>query len=327
MKILNEDALFNSGNTRYFRELASWMLNGKSYEEALKELGKSYDEKTARNVQVDFHNLISSSTFEADPAAIDKLTVLVCASDGPDTKKNPALGYLASLPTMIWRNKLSQIKKLCNEIRSGNVQAIDASGAVFPHLYNYSLYDRTDNEFLYAYRAFDTLLTDKYKTYFDTKVINGKRAVLINLGEDKARLYFDDAARLEGDNFNDRTNYTGLDQSTQGYYELSCRFFYTNMQQDTTGKDTIIPSTRGDRNIYEYMEIWTNSVEESDMGDEDQPQQKQTKRNQQRNQQRQQSNQREESRQVVNRIKDIIGSSKLNANSRQELMNLLNQLL
>lgn len=323
MKLLKEDALFNSGNTRYFRELASWMINGKTYEEALKELANTYDKKIAKNVEIDFHNLISSSTFEADPSSIDKLTVLVCAAEGPDTKKNPALGYLASLSTQIWSNKLPQIKQLCTEIRSENIQGVDSKGAVFPYLYNYSLYNRSSEDFLYAYKAFDTLLTNKFKTYFNTKVINGKRGVLLNLSDKDADLYFDNQARLDDSEYKDNINYTGLDQSRQGYYELSCRFFYKNKQLDLTGQDEIIPSRTGERNIYQYMEIWNNSVEESDMGDDDESNDGKSQKTRQQNT----SNRRNQANQVVNRIKDIIGSSKLNSNSRQEIMNLLNQLL
>ena len=325
MKILKEDALFNSNQTQYFRFLYDNMSQGVSYNDSLDMLENKYGKSVLGSVKTSIHNLINSPAISAEPDAIDMRLLLKYASKGPDTTSNPALNYLVSLPSTIWKNSLKYIESLCSEIDSGSISASDSSGVVFSYLYTPSLYSRSKNDFIYAYKAFDTLNTDKYKKYFSVKNVSGKRAILINVDEHVAYTFFDEEGRLS-DNYTDSVNYTALENSTQGYFELSPRFFYTDMQDHVDGSGVIIPSRSGERNIYNYMEIWSNSITESDMGDNDS---RKESNNQQRNQQQQraQSNQQQETQQVVNRIKDIIGASKMNSQSRNELINLLNQLM
>lgn len=263
MKLFFEDARYDSGLTRSFKEVYEALKSSASVtENTIREMAKSVlsSDAAVNSFISAFNELLKG--FVADN--LDLRLVLKVASLGPDDNQNLALKYISVLTDAIWK-KVNYVENVINQITTNAINPVDNRKQLHPYLSNEDLYNRSDIDFKYAVFAFDILSNEnKIKNNFTTKKFGNKLGVLINLPEDEVKDLFGTDAFLDGNTFNPAANDTGLANNVQGYLEISPRFFYMSNSEEQDGK--LIPSgvnSNSGKNMWHIMDIYSTDIEES----------------------------------------------------------------
>lgn len=187
---------------------------------------------------------------------------LKAAIHGPDTTGNYLLLYIMNLSASLIVDKYAEeVDKVLDYLNSGVIN--HPKDKVDAYLTNPNLYSRSPSDFEYTLRAFDAVIYKKEK-YFD---IDSSGQILTAFSSLKQAYKFFGKG-IKDNTFKDNAHgekYAG--RTINAFTNVDQRYFFTNLKVSKTAE--IIPAGIGgaspdSRTIWNYMELWTDSVGRDD---------------------------------------------------------------